>query len=148
MLKGLDPLLNADLLHALRAMGHGDEIAVGDANFPAATMAKRLVRLDGVDALRAVAAILTLLPLDDFIEHPASRMQVVGDPKAVPPVCREFQKLVDRAAGKPLPLAAIERHVFYERVKACYAVVATGETRLYGNLILTKGVIRPTAKSR
>jgi len=148
MLKGLDPLLNADLLHALRAMGHGDEIAVVDANFPAATMAKRLIRLDGVDALRAVAAILTLLPLDDFIEHPASRMQVVGDPKAVPPVCREFQKLVDRAAGKPLPLAAIERHAFYERVKACYAVVATGETRLYGNLILTKGVIRPTAKSR
>jgi L-fucose mutarotase len=148
MLKGLDPLLNADLLHALRAMGHGDEIAVVDANFPAATMAKRLVRLDGVDALRAVAAILTLLPLDDFIEHPASRMQVVGDPKAVPPVCREFQKLVDRAAGKPLPLAAIERHAFYERVTACYAVVATGETRLYGNLILTKGVIRPTAKSR
>ena len=148
MLKGLDPLLNADLLHALRAMGHGDEIAVVDANFPAVTMAKRLIRLDGVDALRAVAAILTLLPLDDFIEHPASRMQVVGDPKAVPPVCREFQKLVDRAAGKPLPLAAIERHAFYERVKACYAVVATGETRLYGNLILTKGVIRPTAKSR
>ena len=148
MLKGLDPLLNADLLHALRAMGHGDEIAVVDANFPAATMAKRLIRLDGVDALRAVAAILTLLPLDDFIEHPASRMQVVGDPKAVPPVCREFQKLVDRAAGKPLPLAAIERHAFYERVKACYAVVATGETRLYGNLILTKGVIRPTATSR
>ena len=148
MLKGLDPLLNADLLHALRAMGHGDEIAVVDANFPAATMAKRLIRLDGVDALRAVAAILTLLPLDDFIEHPASRMQVVGDPKAVPPVCREFQKLVDRAAGKALPLAAIERHAFYERVKACYAVVATGETRLYGNLILTKGVIRPTAKSR
>ena len=148
MLKGLDPLLNADLLHALRAMGHGDEIAVVDANFPAATMAKRLIRLDGVDALRAVAAILTLLPLDDFIEHPASRMQVVGDPKAVPPVCREFQKLVDRAAGKPLPLAAIERHAFYERVKACYAVVATGETRLYGNLIVTKGVIRPTAKSR
>jgi L-fucose mutarotase len=143
MLKGIDPLLNADLLHALRAMGHGDEIAVVDANFPAATMAKRLIRLDGVDALRAVEAILTLLPLDDFIEQPATRMQVVGDPKAVPPVCREFQKLVDGSAGKSLPLATIERHAFYERVKACYAVVATGETRLYGNLIITKGVIRP-----
>jgi L-fucose mutarotase len=148
MLKGIDPLLNADLLHALRAMGHGDEIAVVDANFPATTMARRLIRLDGVDALRAVDAILSLLPLDDFVEQPATRMQVVGDPKAVPPVCREFQKLVDRAAGKPLPLATVERHAFYERVKACYAVVATGETRLYGNLIITKGVIRPAVGHR
>jgi L-fucose mutarotase len=143
MLKGIDPLLNAELLHALRAMGHGDEIAVVDANFPAATMAKRLIRLDGVDAVRAVEAILSLLPLDDFIDHPASRMQVVGDADAVPPVCQEFQKQVDRAAGKRTPLATIERHAFYERVKRCYAVVATGENRLYGNLIITKGVIRP-----
>ena len=146
MLKGIDPLLNADLLHALRAMGHGDEIAVVDANFPAMTMAKRLIRLDGVDAVRTVAAILSVLPLDDFVEHPASRMQVVGDAGAVPPVCREFQKQVDRAAGRRIPLATIERHVFYQRVKACYAVVATGETRLYGNLIIIKGVIRPEGR--
>ena len=146
MLKGIDPLLNADLLHALRAMGHGDEIAVVDANFPAMTMAKRLIRLDGVDAVRTVEAILSLLPLDDFVEHPAGRMQVVGDAGAVPPVCQEFQRQVDRAAGKRTPLAAIERHAFYQRVKACYAVVATGETRLYGNLIITKGVIRPEGR--
>ena len=143
MLKGIDPLLNADLLYALGAMGHGDEIAVVDANFPALAMAKRLIRLDGVDAVRAVEAILSLLPLDDFVDQPASRMQVVGDADAVPPVCQEFQKLVDRSAGKRTPLATIERHAFYERVKQCFAVVATGETRLYGNLIITKGVIRP-----
>src|ERR1700693_751562 len=119
MLKGIDPLLNADLLHALRAMGHGDEIAIVDANFPAATMARRLIRLDGVDAVRASAAILSLLPLDDFIARPASSMQVVGDAKAVPPVCREFQALVERAAGRRLPLATIERQKFYERVRAC-----------------------------
>src|SRR5262249_28099353 len=142
MLKGIDPLLNADLLHVLGAMGHGDEIAVVDANFPAVAMAKRLVRLDGVDAVRAVEAILTLLPLDDFVDHPASRMQVVGDPAAVPPGCEEFQKIVDRTAGKRTPLASLERHAFYERVKDCFAVVATGEGRLYGNLIISKGVIR------
>jgi L-fucose mutarotase len=143
MLKGIDPLLNADLLHALRAMGHGDEIAVVDANFPAATMAQRLIRLDGIAATRAVEAILSLLPLDDFVDRPASRMQVVGDAKSVPAVCREFQALVDRSTSSTLALGVIERQDFYERVRRCYAVVATGETRLYGNLILTKGVIRP-----
>lgn len=148
MLKGIDPLLNAELLHALAAMGHGDEIAIVDANFPAATMAQRLIRLDGVDAVRAAQAILSLLPLDDFIPRPASRMQVVGDARAVPPVCRQFQALVDRAAGRRLPLAVIERHKFYERVRRCYAVVATGEGQLYGNLILTKGVIRPDKPGR
>ena len=145
MLKGIDQLLNADLLHALAAMGHGDEIAVVDANFPAASMARRLIRLDGISATRAVEAILSLLPLDDFVPRPASRMQVVGDAKAVPPVCREFQALVDIAAGRRIPLGVIERHKFYERVRDCFAVVATGEGRLYGNLILAKGVIRPPA---
>jgi L-fucose mutarotase len=148
MLKGIDPLLHADLLHALSAMGHGDEIAVVDANFPAATMAQRLIRLDGVSATRALEAVLSVLPLDDFVDRPASRMQVVGAAKAVPPVCREFQTLVDHAVGRRLPLGVIERRKFYERVKHCYAVVATGETRLYGNLILTKGIIRPDPPAR
>jgi L-fucose mutarotase len=148
VLKGIDPLLNAELLHALAAMGHGDEIAIVDANFPAATMAQRLIRLDGVDAVRASEAILSLLPLDDFIARPASRMQVVGNAGAVPPVCREFQALVDRAAGRRLALAVVGRQRFYERVRRCYAVVATGESRLYGNLILTKGVIRPADSRR
>jgi len=145
MLIGIDPLLNADLLHALRAMGHGDEIAIVDANFPATTMARRLIRMDGVSATRAAEAILSVLPLDDFVDRPAIRMQVVGDAKSVPAVCREFRALVDRAAGCSLPLGVIERQKFYDRVRRCYVVVATGEGRLYGNLILTKGVIRPEA---
>src|SRR5260221_13314516 len=112
MRKGSDPILIAGFVHAVAARGQGDEIAIVDANFPAATMAQRLIRLDGVDAVRASEAILSLLPLDDFIAKPASRMQVVGDSRAVPPVCRAFQSIVDRAPCRRLPLAMIERHKF------------------------------------
>jgi L-fucose mutarotase len=141
MLKGLDPVLNPELLHALAAMGHGDEIAVVDANFPAASVARRLIRLDGVAAPRALRAILSLLPLDTFTDTPAAVMAVVGDPAAVPPPVRDFQPLVDAAAGRPVRLVALERLAFYERARAAFAVVATGEPRGYGNIILTKGVI-------
>lgn len=143
MLKGLDPLLAPDLLHALRAMGHGDEIAIVDANFPAASVARRLVRLDGVTATRALDAVLSVLPLDDFVDCAAHRMEVVGDPAAVPEICAEFARALERAAGSAVRLGALERFGFYDRVRDAFAVVATGETRLYGNIILTKGVIRP-----
>jgi L-fucose mutarotase len=141
MLKGLDSVLNPELLHALAAMGHGDEIAVVDANFPAASVARRLIRLDGVAAPRALQAILSLLPLDTFTDAPAAVMAVVGDPAAVPPPVRDFQPLVEAAAGRPVRLVALERFAFYERARAAFAVVATGEPRGYGNIILTKGVI-------
>ncbi|MGH6913913.1 MAG: RbsD/FucU family protein, partial [Geminicoccales bacterium] len=88
MLKSLDPLLGADLLHVLRSMGHGDDLVIADANFPAATMGKRLVRLDGVLAPRALEAVLSVMPLDDFVEDPCARIEVVGDPDAVPEVCK------------------------------------------------------------
>jgi len=141
MLKGLDPVLSPELLHALAAMGHGDEIAVVDANFPAASVARRLIRLDGVAAPRALQAILSLLPLDTFTETPAAVMAVVGDPAAVPPPVRDFQPLVEAAAGRPVRLVALERFAFYERARAAFAIVATGEPRGYGNILLTKGVI-------
>ena len=141
MLKGLDPLLGPELLHALAAMGHGDEIAVVDANFPAAALAQRLVRLDGVGAPRALAAVLSVLPLDTFTETPAVVMAVVGDPAVVPPPVREFQPLVDAAAGRRVRLVPLERSAFYARARAAFAVVATGETRAYGNILLAKGVI-------
>jgi L-fucose mutarotase len=141
MLKGLDPVLSPELLHALAAMGHGDEIAVVDANFPAASVARRLIRLDGVAAPRALQAILSLLPLDTFTDAPAAVMAVVGDPAAVPPPVRDFQPLVDAAAGRPVRLVALERFAFYERARTAFAVVATGEPRGYGNILLTKGVI-------
>jgi L-fucose mutarotase len=123
-------LLAPELLHALAAMGHGDELAVVDANFPAVSVARRLIRLDGVAAPRALQAILSLLPLDSFTDTPAAVMAVVGDPAAVPPPVREFQPIVDA-----------ERFAFYERARATFAVVATGDTRAYGNILVTKGVI-------
>lgn len=142
MLIGLDPILSPDLLHILRAMGHGDEIAIVDANFPAESTAERLVRLDGVDATRALRAILTLLPLDTFVEHPANTMQVVGDPEAVPEAVADFQTSVNELADHPTKLGSIERFGFYERAEKCFAIVQTGERRLYGNIILTKGVVK------
>ena len=143
MLKGLDPLLSADLLYVLRAMGHGDELVIVDANFPATTMGKRVVRLDGVSATRALEAVLSVVPLDDFVDEPCARMEVVDDPDAVPEVCTEFQKIVDRAENSRFPLAKLERFAFYERARAAFALVQTGETRLYGNVLLKMGVVRP-----
>jgi len=142
MLRGIDPILGPDLLFVLRAMGHGDEIAVVDANYPAAEGAKRLIRAEGIDAVRMVEAILTLLPLDSFVDTAAFRMEVVGDPQALPPVCRALEALVARQAGGHR-VGALERSEFYARARACFAIVATGERRLYGNLILKKGVIPP-----
>jgi L-fucose mutarotase len=141
MLKGIDPLLSPELLHALAAMGHGDEIAVVDANFPAVSVARRLIRLDGVAASRVLQAILSVLPLDTFTDAPATVMAVVGDPAAVPPPVRDFEPLITAAAGRSVRLAALERFAFYERARAAFAVVATGEPRGYGNIILTKGVV-------
>jgi L-fucose mutarotase len=143
MLKGIDPLLNAELLHILAGMGHGDELAVVDANFPAVTMARRLVRLDGATATRALQAVLSLMPLDDFVDAPVAAMQVVGDPNAIPEVVKEFHEVANKAEGKKVTMERIDRFAFYERVKAACAVVATGEQRLYGNVLVKKGVIRP-----
>ena len=142
MLRGIHPILGPDLLHALRAMGHGDEIAIVDANFPATSNARRLIRLDGIDAVAAADAILSLLPLDTFVDNAAFVMQVVGKPKEAPPVYGLFQKAIDKHA-RGFKIARIERFKFYERARGCYAIVATGERRLYGNLLLTKGVLLP-----
>lgn len=147
MLIGLNPLLSADLLQILAAMGHGDEIAVVDANFPADSNAQRLVRVDGADASQVLEAILSVMPLDSFVEEPANVMQVVGDPEKITDTNRDFQKIVDRLSGFPERLGRIERHQFYERTQTCYAVVATTERRLYGNIILMKGVIGPDGKT-
>ena len=143
MLKGIDPLLHADLLYVLAAMGHGDELAIVDANFPAASMGRRVVRADGVSATRVLEAVLSLLPLDEFVDAPCATMEVVGDPDAVPEICGEFQAIVDRVEGRPIALAKLERFAFYARAREAFALVQTGETRLYGNVLLKKGVVRP-----
>jgi L-fucose mutarotase len=146
VLIGIDPLLSPDLLMILRAMGHGDEIVIVDANYPAASNARRLVRLDGADASQALAAVLSVLPLDSFVKAPANGMQVVGKPREIPPAIADFQKIVDSRAGFPVKIARIERFAFYERAKTCFAVVATSDRRLYANIILTKGVIGADGK--
>jgi L-fucose mutarotase len=148
MLKNLDPLLNADVLYALRAMGHGDDLVLCDINFPADAVARRtalgrLLRIDGVSAVRAARAILSVLPLDSFVDDAALRMEVVGQPDEVPPVQAEVQGEIDRAEGKPRPMGSIERFAFYERAKQAYCVIATGETRFYGCFLFKKGVIPP-----
>lgn len=141
MLKGIDPILNADLLHALRAMGHGDDLVLADANFPATSMARRLIRMDGVPGPRLLEAILSVLPVDDFVPDPAVRIEVVGAPGEVPPVCADYAEILGRQGVK---LGAIDRFVFYDRAKQAFAVVASGEARLYGCVLLKKGVIRPS----
>lgn len=148
MLKAIDPLLNADVLHALRAMGHGDDLVLCDTNFPAdsvarATVLGRLLRIDNVTATRAARAILSVLPLDSFVDHPAERMEVVGKPDEIPEVQREVQAEIDRAEGRAWPMGSIERHAFYERARRAYCVIATGERRFYGCFVLKKGVIAP-----
>ena len=142
VLKNLDPLLGPDLLHILRSMGHGDEVAIVDANYPAQRTAQRLARLDGVCATRALQAVLSVLPLDAYVQHSVHTMQMVGDAHAVPEIVAEFRRLV-AAVDESADCGALERFAFYDRVKSAFAVVATGERRLYGNILLTKGVIDP-----
>lgn len=143
MLRGIDPLLGPDLLHILRAMGHGDEIAIVDANYPAETDARRLVRVAGANATDVLRAILSVMPLDTFVETPAACMEVVGAPERVEPIMDEFQHLIDEMAEEDAILGRIERFAFYDRVKTAFAVVSTAERRLYGNIILKKGVLAP-----
>ena len=149
MLKGIDPLLNAEVLAVLRAMGHGDDLILADTNFPADSVARqtglgRLLRIDAPTA-RVARAVLSLYPLDSFVDDAAARMEVVGDPGAVPEVQREVQAEIDAAEGRAWPMIGIERYAFYERAKAAYAVIQTGERRFYGCFALRKGVIPPEA---
>jgi L-fucose mutarotase len=140
VLYGINPIVGPELLRALRAMGHGDEIVLADANYPSEAKGKRLIRMDGHDTVTVLDAVLSLMPLDTFVDHSAFRMEVVGDPKAVPEVCREFAKVLRRRAPGH-KLAALERFAFYERAEQAFVTVATSEARLYGNIILKKGVI-------
>ena len=143
MLNGIDPLLGPELLAILRAMGHGDEIVVADANFPATANARRLVRLDGVSAPRALQAILSVLPLDDFESEAAFRMEVSDAPGTVPPASADLVRVL-ADSGYDGGVGAIERIAFYARARDAYAIVATGEPRFWGNIILKKGAI-PTS---
>jgi L-fucose mutarotase len=141
MLTGIHPLLHADLLHALASMGHGDELVIADANFPAAGLARRLIPLAGVSAPDALDAILTVFPLDDFVAQPAFTMEVVGDPEALPEPVHEFAAVFTRHQLGDTDIGHLDRGSFYERARNAFAIVRTGELRPYGNILLVKGVV-------
>lgn len=150
MLKGISPLLNADVLHALKSMGHGDRLVISDTNFPADSVAREtrlgtLLRMDNTTAAQAIEAILSVMPLDTFIDDAAARMEIVGDAVTIPAVQSEVQAVINAAEGKDWPLVPVERYAFYERAKQSYCVIQTGERRFYGCFTLTKGVIPPDA---
>ncbi|MDO9416736.1 RbsD/FucU family protein [Pararhizobium sp.] len=148
MLKNIDPALNADVLHALRSMGHGDTLVVSDMNFPSDSIARQtalgmVLSIDNVSAARAIRAILSVMPLDTPLQPSAGRMEIMGSPDEIPPVQHEVQAEIDAAEGKPAPMYGIERFKFYEEAKKAYCVITTGETRFYGCFLFTKGVIPP-----
>lgn len=150
MLKGIDNRLNAEVLGCLRAMGHGDVLIVCDTNFPAdsvarATVTGHLLRMDNLTAGQAVNAILSVLPLDTFVDDFAGRMEIVGNAAEIPAVQREVQAEIDAAEGKPRPMTSIERFAFYDLARKSYAVIQTGERRFYGCFMFRKGVIPPEA---
>lgn len=150
MLKGIDNRLNADVLRVLRAMGHGDVLIVADTNFPSdsvarATVTGELLRMENLTSVQAVQAILSVLPLDTFVDDFAGRMEVVGNPAEIPPVQAEVQAEIDRAEGRPRPMIGIERFAFYDMARQSYAVIQTGERRFYGCFMFRKGVIPPDA---
>lgn len=140
MLKGLHRLVSPPLLSVLAEMGHGDELAIVDANFPSATVARRLVHMPGLDARAVLGAVLTLLPVDDFVERPAA---IMAAPDGPAPIASAFAEALAAAEGRAIQLEALDRFAFYARAAAAFAVIATGETRLYGNILVRKGVIRP-----
>jgi L-fucose mutarotase len=150
MLKGIDNRLTADVLRSLRAMGHGDVLILCDTNFPAdqvarATVTGKLLRMDNLTCAEATNAILSVLPLDTFVDDFAGRMEVVGKPQEIPPVQQEVQAEIDAAEGKPRPMISIERFAFYDMARQSYAVIQTGERRFYGCFMFRKGVIPPDA---
>src|ERR1035441_8087916 len=116
-------MISPDLLGVLAAMGHGDEIAVVDANFPAANLARRLVRMDGANASRALRAVLSLLPLDDYVDSPMTIMEVDGTPDSIPEPVREFQQIADSAENKQVVFNKINRFEFYDRARTAFAVL-------------------------
>ena len=146
MFIGINALLNADVLYTLRAMGHGDDLIIADTNFPSDSVARETVlgevlRIDA-SAAEVVQAVLSIYPLDTFVDDAAARMEVVGEPKTILPVMQEVQNEISTAGG-PKEMISIERYAFYDRAKQAYAVIQTGERRFYGCFALRKGVVGP-----
>ena len=141
MLKLIPPIISPELMSILMRMGHGDEIVLADGNFPAESCAQRIVRADGHGGVELLDAIMNFFPLDSFVDHPASVMQPVDEAATDPPIWAEYRRILTRHEGREMELRPIERFRFYDFAKSAYAIVATGETAAYANLILKKGVV-------
>ena len=146
MLKGIDQRLSAEIVHALMLMGHGDDLVICDVNHPAATIAAqtthgRLIDMAGCDIPTGAAAILSLMPLDSFVEAPVTRMQMVGNPDGMVPVFARMQAVIDAAEGRAVPMQTLERIAFYEAAKRAFCIIRTADSGPYGCFILKKGVI-------
>jgi L-fucose mutarotase len=139
VLKGIPELIDPELLYVLASLGHGDDLAIVDRNYPAVSTGQRVVHLRGVDVVTAAEAILRLVPVDTFVDEPVTRMEVVGDAEDIPEVQRAFLHVVSRAAGREVRMASLPRFDFYERVRRAFAVVATSEARPYGCFLITTG---------
>jgi L-fucose mutarotase len=142
MLKGINPILGPELLKVLRAMGHGDDIAIVDGNYPAETDAKRLIRMDGLGVTEIMDAILSVMPLDEMVPEACWRPAAYLDPKRTEPIFKEFDAIVAQHEPKQKVHVLVGAD-FYNKVKGAYALIATTERRLYGNIVLKKGVIHP-----
>ena len=143
MLINIDPILSPELLHALRSMGHGDKLVLADANFPSAALAKKLIRLDGVNIPNAAKAILSVLPLDSFVDYPVERMEIDDNPDEINDVHQDLIDVLKNSAGDKWKVGSIERFKFYEEAKQAYMIVSTTDARAFGCFIITKGVIKP-----
>lgn len=141
MLKGISHVISPELLKILMEMGHADEIVLGDANFPAASHAQRLVRADGHGIPALLNAIMPLFPLDTYVESPVALMAVTPGDTVATPIWNEYREIVKQFHAVPVQFDEVERFSFYERAKNAYVVVSTGEKALYANIILKKGVV-------
>lgn len=140
MLKGIPAIISPELLKILCEMGHGDEIVIGDGNFPAASNAQRLIRMDGHGVPEILSAVLQLIPLDSYVDSPVSLMAVAKD-DPTPEIWEKYEKIINEKNGA-VNISQVERFAFYERTRKAYAVIATGESALYANIILKKGVVK------
>lgn len=144
MLKNIPPLLTPELLWSIAAMGHGDRLAVVNANYPAYSKHERVIALAGVSLVDAIASILQLLPVDDIGDRPAVRMVGDGQLGEVPQVHRDVQRVLDAAEGRAVEMSALERTPFFEQAGSCFAAVQTSDNRPFGCFVFTKGVVRAT----
>ena len=144
MLKGVPAILSPQLLKVLCEMGHGDEIVIADGNFPAESMGKDavVIRADGHGVPEILDAVLKMIPLDQYVERPAALMEVVHGDDCVPVIWEQYRALLEDNGEDPARIEMMERFAFYERAKKAYAIIATGESAIYANILLKKGVVK------